>query len=333
MAIHYQILGAPGHDNAVYVQIGRGQRIHRLLFDCGEVGLNTLPLSDLRSVDHLLLSHLHMDHISGFDAFFRQNFNRAEPPPQVWGPPETARIIHHRLQGFLWNLHEQLDGLWLVHDVGPASVASTRFLAREAFALAHPAGELSHAEPIIATADYRVEAIQLDHTTPSLGFLVRERPRRNIDLGRLAALGLPTGPWLRALKEPRPDEPPRIELAGQMHELATLRAELLSETPGGSLAYLTDFRLDEPTLAELRTRLHNCETLICESQYRAADAELAARVAHLTAPQAARIAVAANVGALILFHISERYNRDELPGLLAEAQTIFPNTRLPSGWM
>lgn len=333
MALHAAILGQPGGDNALFVSVNRGQRIHRLLLDCGEVGLAALPLSDVRGIDHLLLSHLHMDHIGGFDSLFRQTFSRgAERPLHVWGPPETARIIHHRLRGYMWNLTERLSGTWVVHDVGPERVTATRFEAAESFALAHPAGEAPRLGPIIATGDYTVDALDLDHGTPCLGYLLREPARRNVDPARLAALGLASGPWLRAVREPRPGEPATVEIAGEARPLAELRAALLSEAPGASLAYLTDFRLDTAALARLAEALRGVGTLVCEAQYRAADAELAARARHLTTEQAGALAAACGAGELVLIHLSERYGRDELPAILAEARAAFPRARLPERW-
>lgn len=333
MALHVTILGEPGGDNALFVSVNRGQRIHRLLLDCGEVGLATLSLTDVRGLDHLLLSHLHMDHIGGFDSLFRQTFSRGtDRPVHVWGPPETSRIIHHRLRGFMWNLTERLDGTWVVHDVGSQQITTTRFEAAEAFADAHPAGEVPRAGPIIATDDYTIEALDLDHGTPCLGYLLHEPPRRNIDPARLATLGLPPGPWLQAVREPRPGEPATVEVGGHARQLSMLREALLIEAPGASLAYLTDFRLDAAELARLAVALRGVETLVCEAQYRAADAELAARARHLTTEQAGALAATCEAGELVLIHLSERYSRAELPVILAEAQAVFPRARLPEGW-
>jgi ribonuclease Z len=53
----------------------------------------------------------------------------------------------------------------------------------------------------------------------------------------------------------------------------------------------------------------------------------------MTATQAAELARLANAQRLILFHLSERYTRDEWRGLLDEARAIFPNTSFPDGWL
>ncbi len=66
----FQILGGPGCDNAVHVRIDSGLGIERILFDCGEGCLQQLN-DDVRETDLLVFSHFHMDHVSGFDGFFR----------------------------------------------------------------------------------------------------------------------------------------------------------------------------------------------------------------------------------------------------------------------
>ena len=72
--------------------------------------------------------------------------------------------------------------------------------------------------------------------------------------------------------------------------------------------------------------------MICESQYRHADRDLAARNYHMTATQAAETARLANVGQLLLFHLSDRYGKEEWAELLAEARAIFPRTAFPPNW-
>src|SRR5690348_14850119 len=104
MTIEYQVLGMPEWDNALFVRVQTGQETHRLLFDCGAGCVEQVPVSDVRGVEHLCFSHLHMDHIGGFDTFFRVTYDRPAPPINVCGPPETTAIIAHRLRGFMWNL-------------------------------------------------------------------------------------------------------------------------------------------------------------------------------------------------------------------------------------
>ena len=50
-------LGDAGRDNALLVTVETGQAVSRLLFDCGEGCLNSLPFSDVRANDHLCFFH------------------------------------------------------------------------------------------------------------------------------------------------------------------------------------------------------------------------------------------------------------------------------------
>ncbi len=333
MSIEFQALGAPGGDNALYVRVRTGQALYRLLFDCGEGCASALPFSEVLAVDHLCFSHLHMDHIGGFDPFFRATYNRDSKPMHVWGPPATARILHHRFRGFLWNLHDGQPGTWYVSDLRPDRQERLRFEASEAFAQAHEAGAHSFDGTLLDEPDFTVSALQMDHLTPSLAYIVREKPHLHVDTASMAALGLRPGSWLQRVKAPpQPDEPSAIEIDGVRHDLADLRARLLVETPGDSIAYLTDFLLDHAALERLSVALHGCTTLVCESQYRTADAELARDYHHMTAAQVAELARRAHVGRLILIHVSARYLPAEWLALLDEARAIFPNTAFPDHW-
>jgi len=169
----------------------------------------------------------------------------------------------------------------------------------------------------------------MDHMTPSLAYVLRELPRTNVDSARLAALGLAPGAWLQQLKAGSGGV---ITIAGVEYDGDTLRAALLSSTPGDSLAYCTDFLLDNTAAARLTPLVAGIDMLFCESQYRAEDAELAQRNFHMTAPQVARLARDAGVNSLTLIHVSERYRAPELQTMLDEAQAIFPATRFPAHW-
>lgn len=95
-----QVLGTPGGDNSLFVTADSGQGVTRLLFDCGGRTLDSLPFSEVMQLDHLFFSHLHMDHVPGFDEFFRVNFGRTSRENHLWGPPGAARILGHRFRGY-----------------------------------------------------------------------------------------------------------------------------------------------------------------------------------------------------------------------------------------
>ncbi|MGF1578387.1 MAG: MBL fold metallo-hydrolase [Gemmataceae bacterium] len=331
MSIEYQILGQPVRDNALLVRINSGQRIDRVLFDCGYGCLDELTLSEILQIDHLCFSHLHMDHVAGFDAFFRAVFNRETKPNVLWGPPETSQIMQGRFRGYMWNLGRDSKVSWQVHDVHPQEVQSWLFHTSESFTPAHEDAAYAWETVLFQSANYSVETLVMDHMTPSLAYVVRESPKLNVATERLQTLGLRPGPWINELKATT-SERETIEIDGKDYPTAQLREELILETPGESIAYLTDFRLDQDALAQLVPGLQGCSTVVCECQYRHEDVDLAVRNYHMTTRQVAELAAQANVGELVLFHLSERYTRDVWPLLLEEAREIFPRTRFSEHW-
>jgi len=324
-----RVLGRPAEDNALWVTADSGQGRTRLLLDCGARVLDTLPFAEVQATDHLLLSHLHMDHVGGFDDFFRATFDRAAPT-HAWGPPGTARILGHRFQGFWWNHAPELRGQWVVHDVHDTHVRSFRFEAREAFAVPHEAGTHPHDGPILTTPEVTVQAVPLEHHGRSLGFILREPDRERVNTGALTELGLRPGPWLAELKGGATGE---LDVNGQPHDAAGLRAALMERETGESLAYLPDSRRAAAHQPRLAPPLRGVQTLYAEAQYAPEDHALAARHEHTTVTQVANLAHAAGVPALTLLHLSRRYRPEQWPALLSAAQAIHPATRFQDGWL
>lgn len=324
--IDFRVLGGPSADNALLVQVDNARGRGRLLFDCGQNVLNGLASAEILGVDHLCFSHLHLDHVAGFDHFFRVTMDRAS---HAFGPPETARILQHRLQGYMWNHAPDMPGTWAVTDVGPATLETSRFVAREAFAVRHIETSRPFEGTLLAAAGFTLEAVLLDHHVPSLGYILRETPSQVVDPAALAAFGAPAGPWLGAVKSERRGS---VEIDGRPHDLAALRARLLAPAPQASLAYLTDFRLDAATHDTLAPRLAGIDTLVCEAQYAARDEALAIRHHHATATAVARLARDAGVADLVLIHVSRRYDAAERAALLGEARVVFPAARFAPHW-
>lgn len=331
MSITFRILGTAGKDNALLVQIDSGQSVSRLLFDCGDGCLTELTFAEIQAIDHLFFSHLHMDHVGGFDGFFRCTFNRDSKPNRIWGPPETTNILQHRFRGFLWNLHEEMSSTWLVSDIHPEEIRTSGFELREAFAVAHAQKLQPFQQTILENDGFAIEAITMEHRTPTIAYIVREKPRKNIDTARLASLGLKPGPWMKQLKDTA-NGSDTIIIGGHSHSIEELRKALITETPGDSIAYLTDFLLDENALTRLSEALVGCQTIVCEGQYRHSDQDLAKKNFHMTTVLSATLAKRANVKELILFHLSDRYEPSDWADMLEEAKQVFPNTRYPAQW-
>jgi ribonuclease Z len=99
-----------------------------------------------------------------------------------------------------------------------------------------------------------------------------------------------------------------------------VRVEEVSEPRRGQcFAFLMDTRLCDAAF-ELAV---GADMLVCESTFLESEAELAEAYRHLTAAQAARIALEAGVRLLVLTHFSQRY--PDISVLREEAAALFPN--------
>ncbi|GMA63207.1 hypothetical protein GCM10025859_36470 [Alicyclobacillus fastidiosus] len=107
-----------------------------------------------------------------------------------------------------------------------------------------------------------------------------------------------------------------------------LRAKtyLSSPIPGRKVVILGD----TTPCSAIATLASGADVLVHEATYASADEAKAHAHHHSTSVDAATAARESGVKALILTHVSARYDEDALCALLREAQVIFPNTFLAS---
>jgi len=64
-----------------------------VLLDCG-TGVGDLPLAVLKGIDHVFLTHAHLDHIAALPLMIDSVGELREKPIVVHATPETIRILH-----------------------------------------------------------------------------------------------------------------------------------------------------------------------------------------------------------------------------------------------
>jgi ribonuclease Z len=310
-------------DPAVYV--GALHRAQALLFDLGEL----LPLSarDLLRIDHVFVSHMHMDHFIGFDRLLRVNVGRDKQVTLI-GPSGLAKAVEHKLQAYTWDLVERYktDLVFDVIDVeAPERLAGTRFRLKNGFA-AEPGEIPAHSPgPVLHWTDFQLRIAVLEHHGPSLGFAIQERLHVNVWRNRLEERGLAPGPWLQSFKRAVAAEAgDDAEIAlpcGKSAPLGALR-ELVSVECGQKIAYVTDVADTAGNRSGIVELARDADTLFIEASFSAADADQASARAHLTTQAAGEIARAANVRRVEPFHFSPRYEGDE-HRMLGEVRAAF----------
>ncbi len=262
----------------------------RFLIDCGEGTQRQILRSGLgfKRLDHILLTHDHLDHILGLGGL-ASTLGRWEALERIniYGGARTLDRVKKLLLSVVFgNKHFPIN--LELHPLQANSV-------------------------IVEDGSFKLQAFPVTHRgTDSFGYLFQEKSRRRFLNDKAQQLGVPNGPERRHL------------IAGQSITLADGRVvepdEVLGpQIPGAKLVHVGDTgRIDD-----LVVYAQDADALIIEATYLSDDAETAAAFSHLTAAQAAQLACQANVGHLFLTHISRRYQEHEI---LAEAQTIFSNT-------
>ncbi|HEY7658068.1 MAG TPA: MBL fold metallo-hydrolase [Burkholderiales bacterium] len=310
------LVNGPFGDPGLYLDFRFERRA--LLFDLGD--LAPLPPKKLLRISDVFVSHTHMDHFIGFDRLLRVCLGR-ETGVRLYGPPGLIGQVEHKLAAYTWNLVENYPGDFAVEiwEADPSWHArGARFRCRRRFEREPLPGRELPEGVLLDEPAFRVRASFLDHRTTCLGFAVEEKTHVNVWKDRLAALGIPVGPWLKDLKDAvqrgAADETPvhaRWKDRDGVHErvlpLGRLKAEVLRLVPGERIGYVTDVLYHEENARRITALAADADVLFIECVFLDEDREHAARKCHLTARQAGAIARAARAKQIVPFHFSPRY--------------------------
>lgn len=310
-------------DPALFVEFSHQRGA--LLLDCGDI--SALSARDLLRVGTLGISHMHMDHLIGFDRLLRVNVGR-EARIDVFGPEGLAECLGHKLRGYSWDLAHRYETeltFEVAELIEDGRVRRFRFRFSRGFA-PEDLGEGRAPDGVMCeTSRWRLSAAILEHHGPCLAFALEEPRRINVWKNRLEERGLSPGSWLNALKDAVRQDAAKDTLValpdGGTAPLNDL-CDLVSTEPGGKIGYATDLRDTQANRAALTALCADARILYIEASFRAEDAELADERAHLTTRAAGEIARACGVGRVEPFHFSPRYEQDE-EALLAEVECAF----------
>lgn len=144
-----------------------------LLIDCGEgtqVQIRKKKWS-IQSIDHVLITHLHGDHIIGLPGLLlSMGKDGRRSPLEIYGPAGTGQMV---------------AGLLLAAPELPFAVRVT---------------ELKEAEESFLCGGLRIQAFAADHSVKCYGYAIHADRARKFDPEKARAFGIPQSLWSRLQK-------------------------------------------------------------------------------------------------------------------------------------
>ncbi|MEO1518399.1 MAG: ribonuclease Z [Bacteroidota bacterium] len=262
---------------------------HSYLIDCGEGTQMRLMQYKLRKsrVNQIFISHLHGDHVYGLIGLLTSlNLAGRQTPLQLFGPQGLQELIETTAR---------LSGCIFSYPIQYTQV------------------DTETSAHLFSDDLLDVYSIPLVHRVPTCGYLFKEKQRPlNLRPGIVEQWQIPYQdiPGIKAGQD-------WLSPSGQLIPNGEL---CLPPTPTRSYAYCSDTAYSEVIVPLIQ----GCNLLYHEATFLHELAEQATFTKHSTALQAAQIARQASAKQMIIGHYSSRYITPD--ALVAEAQTVFPNT-------
>lgn len=262
-----------------------------ILIDCGEGTQNQLRKRGIKfqKINHILISHLHGDHFFGLVGLLStMHLLGRDANLTIYGPEQLEQIVRMQLE---------IGGARLNFDINFVKLdgKTSRLLFEDKL--------------------IEIHCFPMSHRIPVNGFRIQEKVKERSLIGevfRASGLSLTSVPFFKR-GEDFTDEHGEIHYAEDY---------VYAEKPVKSYAFCSDTAYYEPIIAQV----HKVSTLYHEATFTEAMSDRAKMTFHSTAIQAATIAKKAEVGKLLLGHLSARYDNGLVH--LEEAKNIFENTEV-----
>jgi ribonuclease Z len=267
------------------------------LLDCGEATQHQVMRAGMKPsrIERILLTHLHGDHCYGLPGLLAYlAINGRTEPVRLSGPRGLGEWLRATLK---------LTAAQLAYELQIDELDDKR--------TALPPGN-----------GWNVEAIPIVHRVPCCGYLLREDPRPGrFHPDKAKALGIAPGPHYKRLQEGQ---------AVTLDDGRIVLPDMVSDPkrPGRVVALLGDTNDASAFVAPAA----NCDLLVCEVTYDAAQEAKAVSWGHSTSAMTGALAARMRAKNLIITHFSSRYTEDGatfgVPDLVTQTRQHCPRTRV-----
>lgn len=263
---------------------------HRFLVDCGEGTQRQILRSGIgfKKLNHILLTHGHLDHILGLGGLISTFVRWEESMDElvIWGGKAALDRVDALIYQVVLRGERPPIPIHLV-DLKPGKILDAK--------------------------DFTVTAIPVKHRgAGNFGYIFQQNEHRPFLVEKAEALGVAPGPDRGKL------------VHGESITLpdgSTIHPEMVlgDAIPGTKLVCIGDTGATE----NLFEAAQNADALVIEATFLDSEAEEARLFGHITAKQAATLAKEAGVKTLLLNHLSRRYRERDI---IDEARSVFPDT-------
>ena len=259
------------------------------LIDCGEGTQMQLRKTKSRfsKINHIFITHLHGDHVFGLYGLLSTfSLMDRKTPLHLYAPAKYEALLKSHLNDFDINLSFEIDFIPL-SGKDPVQILDDKYLT--------------------------VTAFPLQHRIPAFGFLFTEKiSDRNIIKECIEKYRIPLV---------------RIPAIKKGEDFITddgtvIKNQNLTLPPPNPLSYA--YCSDTKYFKRLASFVSGVTLLYHEATFDTTKSDLAKMTGHSTTTDAAKTALDAKAGALIIGHFSARYK--DINPLVEEARTIFPET-------
>jgi ribonuclease Z len=259
------------------------------LIDCGEGTQMQLRKNRIRfgKINHIFISHLHGDHVFGLYGLLSSfSLMGRENPLHLYAPESYRDKLYSHLNDFDIHLRFEINFIPLAARK-PVQILDDKFIT--------------------------VTSFPLQHRVPAFGFLFTEKiTERNIIKESIDKYKIPLV---------------RIPAIKKGEDFITsegivVKNEDITLPPKEPLSYA--YCSDTKYFAKLASYVKDVSLLYHEATFDKEKGELAKTTGHSTTIDAAKTALNANAGFLLIGHFSSRYRN--ISFMADEARSIFPNT-------
>ncbi len=264
---------------------------HGILIDAGEGVQRQIKKANIpiTKITKILISHWHGDHVFGLPGIISTlGASEYTKKLEIYGPPGTKEKFEAMFQAFIFDRRIEME----IKEIKQGK--------------------------IFENDEFILEAMDLEHGTPTLGYIFIEKDKLRIDVKKVKKLGIPEGPLLGRLQGGK-----SIQFKGKKIS----PKETTYSIKGKKISVIADTTLCNNCYELAR----DADLLICEATFSSKLEEKSREYGHMTAKDAALVANKANVKKLMLNHLSARYKTPD--EIRAEARTYFDNSIVAEDFM